>query len=105
MDSIYSIIASYVIITMLIIVCGSLIVRLLGGAKVIRDSTHTPSVTVMMSCFNEGEAVYHTIHSVLNSFYPGILKIVVIDDCSKDDSWEWIQKAAKGNVKTDDGRI
>jgi len=49
-----------------------------------------------MSCFNEGEAVYNTIKSMRFSDYPvEKLKIYVVDDCSKDDSFLWIQKAAQ----------
>lgn len=48
-----------------------------------------------MSCFNEGEDVYHTLVSLASVNYPKeLLEIIAIDDCSNDGSWEWIQKAA-----------
>lgn len=59
------------------------------------DETFTPTISVMMSCFNEGKAVYETIESIMTSDYPrDKIQVVAFDDCSKDDSWEWMQKAA-----------
>ena len=61
-----------------------------------RDYNYQPSVSVVMSCFNEGKAVYETIKSMRLSDYPiEKLDIHVVDDCSKDDSFFWIQKAAE----------
>lgn len=60
-----------------------------------KNYTYQPIVSVVMSCFNEGEAVYKTIESMRASNYPiEKLEILVFDDCSKDDSFIWIQKAA-----------
>lgn len=63
--------------------------------KVKRNYDYQPTVSVMMSCFNEGEAVYHTIKSLRASNYPvNKMEILAFDDCSKDDTYDWIQKAA-----------
>ncbi len=60
-----------------------------------RDYTYQPKVSVILSCFNESEVVYRTIKSMRESNYPvEKLEILAFDDCSKDDSFEWIQKAA-----------
>ena len=60
-----------------------------------KDESFRPSVAVVIPCFNEGEAVYNTIRSVWESDYPkDKLKIYVQDDCSVDDSYDWILKAA-----------
>ena len=60
-----------------------------------RNYDYQPSVSVVMSCFNEGESVYNTIKSMRLSDYPiEKLKIYVFDDCSHDDSFFWIQKAS-----------
>lgn len=60
-----------------------------------RDWEYRPKVSVMISCFNEGRAVYETIKSISNSDYPQTkLEIIAFDDCSSDDSYEWMQKAA-----------
>jgi cellulose synthase/poly-beta-1,6-N-acetylglucosamine synthase-like glycosyltransferase len=65
-------------------------------AAIKRDWEYRPKVTVMISCFNEGQAVYETIKSVAASDYPsGLLEIMAFDDCSTDDSYSWMQKAAK----------
>ena len=60
-----------------------------------RNMDYQPTVSVVMSCFNEGESVYHTIKSMRGSDYPvEKLEILAFDDCSKDDSFLWIQKAS-----------
>ena len=60
-----------------------------------RTYDYQPTVSVVMSCFNEGQSVYKTIESMRLSDYPvEKLKIYIVDDCSKDDSYYWIQKAA-----------
>lgn len=80
-----------------------MLIRLIfRGHKVSQDFSYTPTVTVLMSCFNEGRAVYETIQHVVHSDYPsGKLNVIAIDDCSKDDSWKWMQKIASeySNVK------
>ncbi len=60
-----------------------------------RNYNYQPTVSVVMSCFNEGESVYNTIKSMRLSDYPiEKLMIYVFDDCSHDDSFFWIQKAS-----------
>lgn len=61
-----------------------------AGSK--KDYTLRPSVAVLLPCFNEGQAVYDTVVSIVNSDYPDV-QIIVCDDCSTDDSWYWIKKA------------
>lgn len=61
-----------------------------------RDWNYTPTVTVMMSAFNEGQSVYNSIISIMNSNYPANkLNVVAFDDYSKDDTFEWMLKAQK----------
>ena len=53
-----------------------------------------PVVTVVIPAYNEGAQVAATIRSVLASDYPlNKLKIVAVDDGSRDDTWAWIQAA------------
>jgi hyaluronan synthase len=62
--------------------------------KIKRDYDNLPTVTVMLSCFNEGEHAYRTVKSIASSNYPvELMEIIVFDDCSKDDTFEWIAKA------------
>ncbi len=53
------------------------------------------SLTMVVSCYNEEDSIGGVIESLLNSDYDNIKKIVVVDDCSKDSSWEVIKKCAK----------
>ncbi|MBB1149700.1 glycosyltransferase family 2 protein [Myroides sp. NP-2] len=53
-----------------------------------------PSCTVLVPAYNEGRLVYDTLLSLAQSDYPADkLEIISFDDGSKDDTWEWMQKA------------
>lgn len=55
-----------------------------------------PACTVIVPAYNEGELVWQTLMSLADSDYPQEkLQIIAIDDGSKDDTWEWMQKAKK----------
>jgi hyaluronan synthase len=55
-----------------------------------------PSVTVIIPAYNEGAQVLHTVRSVIASDYPPEkMQIICVDDGSKDDTWDWMQKAKK----------
>ena len=43
---------------------------------------------MIVPCYNEGKTIEETIKSVLNAGYKNLKKIIVVDDCSKDDSYE-----------------
>jgi cellulose synthase/poly-beta-1,6-N-acetylglucosamine synthase-like glycosyltransferase len=59
------------------------------------DDTYEPTVAVVIPLFNEGKGIYETLQSLLRMEYPADkLRIVVVDDCSTDDSLEWARKAA-----------
>lgn len=52
-----------------------------------------PSVTIMVPVFNEQNTVDKTIQSLLNLNYPKEkLKIMIVDDGSKDNTWEIVKK-------------
>ena len=64
------------------------------------NETFEPTVTVVVPLFNEGKQIYDTIQSLLALEYPEEkLSIIVVDDCSTDDSWEWARKAAAENPR------
>jgi hyaluronan synthase len=66
------------------------------GDGITRDFTVTPSISILLPCFNEGSAVYSTIESLCRSNYPkDRIEIVAIDDCSADDSYDWITRAQR----------
>jgi cellulose synthase/poly-beta-1,6-N-acetylglucosamine synthase-like glycosyltransferase len=57
---------------------------------------YEPTVTAVIPMFNEGVAIKETLQSVLDSGYPhSKLKVICIDDCSTDDSYEHAREVAK----------
>jgi len=66
------------------------------GTKIRKDYAWQPKVSVLLPCYNEGRTVYHTIESISRSNYPnGSFEIIAQDDCSVDDSCEWMLKAQR----------
>jgi peptidoglycan-N-acetylglucosamine deacetylase len=53
------------------------------------------SLSIVIPCYNEGKTIEQTIKSILNSGYKHLKKVVVVDDCSKDGSFEIIKEIAK----------
>jgi hyaluronan synthase len=57
---------------------------------------NAPKLTVIIPAYNEGPMVEKSIDSVAAATYPRErLEIIVIDDGSKDDTWQYIQHAAR----------
>ena len=55
-----------------------------------------PSLTVIVPAYNEGEMVEHAIASIAAADYPRErLEILAIDDGSSDDTWRYIERAAR----------
>lgn len=77
------------------------------SAKIKKDYSYQPKVSVLMPCFNEGKTVYETIESIGKSNYPADkFEVIAQDDCSVDDSYEWMQKAQRdfANIRIRTGR-
>ena len=77
------------------------------SAKVKKDYSHQPMVSVLMPCYNEGRTVYETIESISKSNYPvDRFEVIAQDDRSVDDSYEWILKAQRDftNIRVRAGR-
>jgi len=77
------------------------------GSKIKKDYTWQPTVSVLLPCYNEGKTVYETIESISRSNYPAEkFEVIAQDDCSVDDSYEWIQKAQRDftNIRIRSGR-
>lgn len=57
-----------------------------------------PKVTVIIPAYNEGKYVLNSIESILSSNYPAEkLEIIAVNDGSKDDTQDWINKACQNN--------
>jgi len=77
------------------------------GAKVDKDYSYQPRVSVLMPVYNEGRTVYETIASIAQSNYSSDrFEVIAQDDCSVDDSYEWILKAQQDfqNIRIRVGR-
>jgi cellulose synthase/poly-beta-1,6-N-acetylglucosamine synthase-like glycosyltransferase len=72
-----------------------------------KDYSYEPMVSVLMPCYNEGKTVYETIASIAQSDYPNHkFEVIAQDDCSGDDSFEWMKKAQRDftNIRIRTGR-
>jgi cellulose synthase/poly-beta-1,6-N-acetylglucosamine synthase-like glycosyltransferase len=59
-----------------------------------RVEGYEPTVSVIVPMFNEGKGIFATVLSLLEQEYPAEkLSVVVVDDCSTDDSLVWARKA------------
>lgn len=66
------------------------------------DAEYTPGVTIIIPCFNEEDWIERTIISCVNQDYPlDKLEIIVVDDCSTDDSYQKIIEVVE-TLKKDD---
>jgi hyaluronan synthase len=77
------------------------------SAKIRKDYTWQPTVSVLLPCYNEGKTVYETVESISKSNYPAhLFEIIAQDDCSSDDSYEWLLKAQQDftNIRIRTGR-
>jgi cellulose synthase/poly-beta-1,6-N-acetylglucosamine synthase-like glycosyltransferase len=77
------------------------------ATKAKKDHTCEPTVSVLMPCYNEGKTVYATIESIAKSNYPNHkFEVIAQDDCSVDDSYEWMRKAQSDftNIRIRTGR-
>ena len=55
--------------------------------------TRYPSVSIVVPCYNEEKTIESTVESLLALEYPKeALKIILVDDGSKDDTWTIIQR-------------
>jgi cellulose synthase/poly-beta-1,6-N-acetylglucosamine synthase-like glycosyltransferase len=60
------------------------------------DESFEPAVAIVTPMFNEGQGIFDSITSMLALDYPvRKLSIIIVDDCSTDDSYTWACLAAK----------
>jgi len=53
------------------------------------------SLSIVIPCFNEEKSIAKNIEAFLASDYKGLKKLIIVDDCSTDNSYEIIKKYAK----------
>lgn len=70
------------------------------GPKIEKDYEWQPMVTFTVPCYNEGQHVYETVKTILQQDWPkDKLEVIVVDDQSTDDTYQWALKAKElGNV-------
>jgi cellulose synthase/poly-beta-1,6-N-acetylglucosamine synthase-like glycosyltransferase len=67
------------------------------GASLDPVCSYEPTVSIVVPLYNEGRQIHDTILSLLGQDYPAHkLEVIVVDDCSTDDSYEWAMRAARG---------
>ncbi|HEV3036897.1 MAG TPA: glycosyltransferase family 2 protein [Candidatus Angelobacter sp.] len=84
------------LITIIKYTLGAILKWSVRGAKIKKDFGYQPTVSVVIPCYNEGQAVYEAIESLSRSNYPtGKFEVIAQDDCSVDDSYQWMLKAQR----------
>ncbi len=62
----------------------------------VKDYNYEPTISILLPCYNEGKTVYGTLESISQSQYPAEkIEVVAIDDCSVDESYEWLLNAKR----------
>ena len=59
------------------------------------ESDKIRSLSIVIPCYNEEETIGKNIEALLASDYSGLKKIIVVDDCSTDNSYKIIKQYAK----------
>ncbi|QSQ26579.1 glycosyltransferase [Pyxidicoccus parkwayensis] len=89
----------FIVVLMNRYILGPFLRRMRGQRFDRVDDTYRPRVAIVIPLFNEGKGIFHAVRSLLEQDYPSeLLQIVVVDDCSKDDSFAWALKAAEGHA-------
>lgn len=53
------------------------------------------TVSIVVPCYNEADSIKDNVMSILATDYKGFKKVIVVDDCSTDDSWKVIKALAR----------
>ena len=63
-----------------------------------RDDSFEPHVTIITPMYNEGKDIVATVQTLVAQDYPKEkLSVIVVDDCSTDDSYTWACRAKEGH--------
>ena len=63
------------------------------------------SLSIVLPCYNEEKEIGPYIENILKTDYPGLKKIIIVDDWSQDNSYEIIKKYAKKYAQIEAYRI
>ncbi|MFZ5955373.1 MAG: glycosyltransferase [Nanoarchaeota archaeon] len=58
-------------------------------------STKNPSVSVIIPAYNAGKTIENTVNAIFDSDYSNILEVIVVNDCSKDNTKEVVENLQK----------
>jgi cellulose synthase/poly-beta-1,6-N-acetylglucosamine synthase-like glycosyltransferase len=84
------------LITVVKYTLGAILKFSTSNARIAKDYSHQPTVSVILPCYNEGRAVYEAIESLSRSDYPNhLFEVIAQDDCSVDDSYQWMLQARR----------
>lgn len=62
-------------------------------------NSHQPYlISILITCYNSEKYIHSTLNSILQQSYQNI-EIIIIDDCSTDQTWEIIQRYAKNDTR------
>ncbi len=57
------------------------------------------TIDIVVPCYNEEKTIEKTVSTLLESDYKGLRKIIVVDDCSTDNSFRIIKRLAEKNSR------
>lgn len=79
---------SFLALTLFTIIIISLFYR---DARKKRPKHNFPSVSFIVPCYNDGDTIAATIQSIVNSYDMSQSELIIINDCSTDDSADRIR--------------
>jgi poly-beta-1,6-N-acetyl-D-glucosamine synthase len=56
-------------------------------------------ISIVIPCYNEGSTIINNLNALLSQNYQALKKIIVVDDCSNDNSFNIVKKFAKKHPK------
>ncbi len=65
-----------------------------SGVRTQESGISTPTLSVIIAAYNEGKVIAKTLRSVLETDYAGEFEVIVVDDGSKDDTAEEVERVA-----------
>lgn len=67
--------------------------------------TKVKDLSIILPCYNDGKNIGKFIENILKTDYPGLKKVIIVDDYSEDDSYEIIKKYARKYPKVEAYRV